>query len=51
MTPKWQKRTNNQFLLKNHDIFTTPVSFAHYKGMSRPGFKTQWFEIETETRL
>ena len=36
--PEWlKKRTNNQFFIKTHDIFTTPVSFAHIAAMSRPG--------------
>ena len=38
MTPEWlRKRTNNQFLQKNHDIFSTLVSFAQIAAMSRPG--------------
>ena len=40
--PEWlKKRTNNLFFTKNHDIFTTPVSFAHIAAISRTDFETQ----------
>ena len=52
MTPEWLKqRTNNLFILKNHDIFTTLVGFAHIAAMSRVGFETQRSEIESSKNL
>ena len=46
---KMKERTNKLFLLKNHDIFTTLMSYARIAAMSRVGILTQ--RSETETRL
>ena len=45
-----KKPTKHLFLLKNYDIFTTPLGFTHIATRSRPGIDPD-AESKTETEM